>query len=358
MRRRMRCTPGSTLIALLACAAACSEEGTDLPTAPAVPEPSEVTDFRQGFALSWCTYLEECETTDDRALAYSLGGKAECVAFYAAFIDSPGWRELDRLIELGHIRFDRDRYVACHERMRATCSPELATCDSSLIGLRNLGDACNSNEECPAAAYCEGSDAACGGRCAPQKSAGEMCTYNTHCASGTAIGEGAECDGGVCRPTRIEGTGTEGATCGVRDDGATRAHVSCTGGLHCERATNTCQRPLAPNTACERDDLCARGHDCVGGQCRALTRVGSGQACDDVARCRRSDGLHCVAGTCEARMDQPRGSGCVASAECADGVSCTNGRCGTAAAIGEACESSESCDSGKCRDDICADHGC
>src|SRR5262245_51394517 len=138
-----RIFPSALVIALsvvfsVALSAACSdEESQGLP----VPEPSEVKTLNEALALSWCTFLYECESNDDRQFADELGDKGSCFKFFTAEFDTPNVRQMTRLVALGRVRWDRDRYLECVGRVRATCSPDVATCPRMLVGAADAGGA-------------------------------------------------------------------------------------------------------------------------------------------------------------------------------------------------------------------------
>ncbi|MEZ4473361.1 MAG: hypothetical protein R3F60_21755 [bacterium] len=192
---------------------------------------------------------------------------------------------------------------------------------------------CRDDADCPAIAYCALGFPE-GGTCF-WRGLGEAdapCAQDADCRSG-------RCDAGACLGACVAGECPAGRTC--RDFGTAAL---------CSPA------PLPSGAACEADDACAEGLDCVAGRCLPGCDAGCPPAtlchggrchpaCETAADCRPGRACNRFdddAPFCQARGAGEVGAACAASGDCADGL-CFADRCRAPCGGGAPCGEGEAC---------------
>ena len=251
-------------------------------------------------------------------------------------------------------------YAAAVDKCSATVRSEKATCSLDLSacvipnGTLAVGAGCGNDAQCNTG-FCQVSTVASAcGKCAAVVTVGQPCVIGTdHCATNsgcvasgtpgagtctanTTVDIGSTCDNGAlkCKPgARCDGTSktcvalaSGGASCTFADQ--------CVNPLAC--AAGTCATGKKSGESCSVDDHgqsdCLPSLVCTtAGTCGAASFAGPGAQCDDVS-------TFCQKGTCVRNADRvyicptiiADGQPCdetVATSQCDDDASCSNGAC-------------------------------
>lgn len=178
------------------------------------------------------------------------------------------------------------------------------------------------------------------GECSEMTGCGMPCEEHADCLAGTL------CSGTTCWPKYVQDLGDG---CGAPD---TPPHEDfCGVGLACQQDTwgyGTCRLEGSgtDGASCMSHEDCAAHHNCAHGQC-ALERA-AGEACDYALRCAAELDCSMATHTCTTPGTLGQGVDCAAEPECGVGLYCSpeTGRCEGRAGLGYHCTESYSCDVG------------
>jgi hypothetical protein len=243
-------------------------------------------------------------------------------------------------IEDGTVEFtdaaDLDACVAAI--MAADCLTmeidNIPECDGLLIGQVELGDSCETNDQCAGDAYCEQSEATCG-VCAELLADGVSCENNNDCASGKCRSNGA------CGPFAEQGDACDddedcvgqlvcNETC--EPQGAVSAGDACAeftecgfpfSGFFCNEQGMECEAFLELGADCNDGSLALglcnlveyETCDTATLKCIAPTLVGVGQQCNFTRGLKCEPGLLCEGGENGRCAETGEGAACDAAGE-------------------------------------------
>ncbi len=355
---------GVVAVAGLLVIAGCGDSRT-----PGMSGPVPITDVPHQLATTTCDKLDTCFAAYAGIFDLFLG---DCDAqLEGQFADTalPRWQ---MAIAMGTLVYHDDLFGSCLSQIRALGCSELqsgrmpAACEAAIEGTVALGGACNIDEECAGATYCNFTGS-CPGACTMLAGEGMACDGDDHCASGTV------CTDGTCGRTAAHG-----AACGGGTAPDCEAGLLCIGESSSMMRTGTCRTSsevftVAEGGTCnfETGLMCAGGLSCAvmgSGMSAMLTcqrGVGSGAACSFGIPDPCPDGEYCNADTSMMRYTgmcvrlPGEGQPCADRlfTDCASGLSCRSGTCRRTQRIGGACMTGSDCFSGTCSGMVCATAG-
>jgi hypothetical protein len=295
-------------------------------------------------AEAYCNAILRCEIADAELIVikHAFGDGASCAGYMGRRME--GFEGLEQAVAAGTVAYDGAAARACVDDLRTSCSAAVRglerddSCYRAFSGTVTEGGDCHLYEECAGELACDFGDGTCPGTCTEGSGSAGEGFAGLRCG-GSVCSEGQECfftetddevDVEHCVGESIGPDAAEGEPCGLvseTDDEVTRR--ACRPGSWCTGSAYTigvCQAPIAAGAACGgEEEVCAAGHVCMEGSCRALTVVRTrGAACneEELRLCDPSLGLECVDGTCAVLADEPGAAGapCVTGGECASGA--------------------------------------
>lgn len=331
--------------------------------------PVAIEDVPRQLATTTCDKLDTCFAAYAGIFDVFLGDCDAQLEGQFADVALPRWQ---MAISMGTLVYHDDLFGSCLSQIRALGCSDLqsgrmpAACEAAIEGTVALGGACNIDEECAGAAYCNFTGS-CPGACTMLAGEGMACDADDHCASGT-----------ICQGSTCARTAAHGAACGGGTAPECEAGLLCIGEDTSTMRTGTCRTSsevftVAEGGTCNFDTglLCAGGLSCAvmgSGTSAMLTcqrSVGSGAACSFGIPDQCPNGEYCNADTSMMRFTgncvRLPGEGLPCAdrlfSDCASGLSCRSGTCRRTQRIGGACMTGSDCYSGNCSAMVCAAAG-
>jgi hypothetical protein len=213
-------------------------------------------------------------------------------------------KRLEASVENGRVHFDSNmasqcivEHVVALSRHHSESPHAAKACDDTIDGRQKKGDPCREPWECEANLTCVGFTDTKEGTCGDPPALGQACGEGQHdgISINVDIGDHSSCAAGAhCVSGKCEARVKEGAGCATDD--------ACMEGFAC--IVGKCAKRFrgAAGAACQRDDDCQSGLDCLGAPASAVANPdpktlgkctaerAAGEACKDDTECK---------GTCE-----------------------------------------------------------
>ncbi|HMJ13012.1 MAG TPA: hypothetical protein VK524_16435 [Polyangiaceae bacterium] len=348
-------------VLVFACGFACSSDGDDSSIA--------LDDAATVLADAACGALERCYGP-----LYDLVLPGEDCTTTIGEQLTEAVAELERAIDDGKARYDGGRMADCVDEVRAAgCGIDTAltssACLAALDGTVELGDGCQSSQECSGDAFCR-SAGTCPGQCVATGDVGAVCESDGECEAGLECSSQQRCYAPAKKGQACGGSAPE--TC---DDGSFCVGASELGsGGECSAPDELFAAQSGESCSFVDGPLCAPGLSCtilsfangiVEAEC--APKVGAGAACTLAVPDQCPTEQYCAideppfTGTCtpKPRAGQPCAPGPFEDSDpvCAPYLRCDGGTCRPLQPLGGSCESDSACRSEFCLRGTCSLEG-